>query len=124
MDIEISKKTIGTLMAGFVLVVAFIDPILALFFAVLVIFFLLFWHRHEERGNLDHFTPVQARRQKHLQDVLDLAYDREEIANDDVERELGVSDATATRYLSELEAEGKIVRHGTRGRGVTYKVVR
>ncbi len=124
MDIEISKKTIGTLMAGFVLVVAFIDPMLALFFAVLTVFFLLFWHRHEERGNLDHFTPIQARRQKHLQDVLDLAYESEEIANNDVERALGVSDATATRYLHELEAEGLLVRHGDKGRGVTYRAVR
>ena len=32
--------------------------------------------------------------------------------NDDIERMLGVSDATATRYLEELVTEGKIVQKG------------
>ena len=39
---------------------------------------------------------------------------------DQICRELGVSDATATNYLEELEKEGKIKQHGDTGRGVFY----
>lgn len=45
-----------------------------------------------------------------------------EISNDDVQKALGVSDATATRYLERLEKEGKIVQIGKEGRGVIYKL--
>ena len=43
------------------------------------------------------------------------------ITNDEVEKLLGVSDATATRYLEELEQEGVILQVGKEGRGVYYK---
>jgi Fic family protein len=46
---------------------------------------------------------------------------KEEVSNEDVEGFLGVSDATATIYLSELEEEGKIVQIGTVGRPVRYR---
>lgn len=42
------------------------------------------------------------------------------ITNNDVEKMLGVSDATATNYLEELEQEGKIVQQGKTGRSVFY----
>jgi Fic family protein len=42
------------------------------------------------------------------------------VTNDDVERALGVSDATATNYLQELEDDGKIKQIGRRGRFVYY----
>lgn len=44
-----------------------------------------------------------------------------EIRNDDVQTLLGVSDASATNYLSELEQEGKIEQIGTTGRFVSYR---
>ncbi len=43
------------------------------------------------------------------------------LANDDVEKLLGVSDATATRYLDELEREGLIRQVGTTGKHVYYE---
>jgi len=43
-----------------------------------------------------------------------------EITNDEVEKLLHVSDATATRYLSALEKEGKIKQLGKTGTGVVY----
>jgi len=43
------------------------------------------------------------------------------ITNNDVEKAIGVSDATATRYLDELEEEGKIEQVGKSGRHVYYK---
>jgi len=43
------------------------------------------------------------------------------ITNDAVQNLLGVSDATATRYLDELEKEGKIKQVGRTGQGVFYE---
>jgi len=45
-----------------------------------------------------------------------------EVSNDTVETALGVSDATATRMLDELEKSGDIVQVGDTGRGVTYRL--
>ena len=42
------------------------------------------------------------------------------VKNRDVEKMLGVSDATAERYLDELEKEGKIEQHGKTGNAVYY----
>jgi len=46
----------------------------------------------------------------------------DKIRNDDVQSLLGVSDATAERYLSEIEASGAIVQVGNKGRWVYYKL--
>lgn len=42
------------------------------------------------------------------------------ITNNEVERLLGVSNATAERYLDELEKEGKLIQHGEIGPNVFY----
>ena len=42
------------------------------------------------------------------------------IQNNDVEKLAGVSNATAERYLDELEKEGKLTQHGVIGHGVFY----
>ncbi len=43
------------------------------------------------------------------------------VTNNDIEKLLGVGDSTATRYLDELEKEGKIHQVGTEGRFVYYQ---
>ena len=53
--------------------------------------------------------------------ILELLRERGEIANDDVENLLGISDATATNYLQELQDEGKIDQIGKEGRFVRYR---
>ena len=53
--------------------------------------------------------------------VLALFDGRTEVFNDQVQTALGVSDAIATRYLDEVEKEGKIIQVGSAGRGVIYK---
>ncbi|HSE34945.1 MAG TPA: hypothetical protein VLB83_02370 [Candidatus Paceibacterota bacterium] len=63
----------------------------------------------------------QIRRQKKLLKIMTLFARKDTITNDDVERLLRVSDATATRYLSELETIGKVVQVGKTGRGVEYR---
>lgn len=45
------------------------------------------------------------------------------ITNNDIEKLLGVSDATATRYLDELEKEGLIRQVGKTGNAVYYEKI-
>ncbi len=59
-------------------------------------------------------------RKKHLDAVLALAAKQAQITNDDVQRELNVSDATATRYLETLAEFGQLTRVGQRGQSVYY----
>ena len=61
------------------------------------------------------------KRKENLEKVLEIARQKGEIANDDVERGLGISNATAERYLQELETQGKLVQVGSTGRNVIYK---
>ena len=63
---------------------------------------------------------IQLRIQKKLLKIMELFAKQTEITNDEVEKLLQVSDATATRYLAELEKRGKIRQVGTTGRGVKY----
>ena len=48
---------------------------------------------------------------------------RGKITNDEVQKLLGVSDATATRYLDELEKQGKVKQVGEKGRFVYYELI-
>jgi predicted HTH transcriptional regulator len=65
---------------------------------------------------------AQQSRQKALRKEKVLAFldTNDSIRNNDVEKLTGVSNATAERYLSELEKEGKLVQHGTIGKNVFY----
>ncbi len=63
---------------------------------------------------------IQLRKQKKLVKIMALFLKKKHITNDEVEKLLHVSDATATRYLSHLEQQGKIKQTGKTGKGVTY----
>ena len=63
---------------------------------------------------------IQFRKRKKLDKVMSLFLQQSKITNDEVEKYLHVSDATATRYLSILEKEGKIKQSGKTGKGVSY----
>ena len=63
---------------------------------------------------------IQFRRRKKLDRLMTLFLKKPQITNDDVEKLLHVSDATATRYLSILEREGEIKQSGKTGKGVSY----
>ena len=63
---------------------------------------------------------IQFRKRKKLDKVMSLFLKHSKITNDEVEKFLHVSDATATRYLSELEKEGKIKQNGKTGHMVSY----
>ncbi len=63
---------------------------------------------------------LRSRKRKKLDAVMTLFAKRTKITNDEVEKLLHVSDATATRYLSTLEQEGKIQQAGKTGHSVFY----
>jgi len=52
--------------------------------------------------------------------ILEFIREREKVANNDIEKLLGVSDATATRYMNELENEQKVRQIGKTGNAVYY----
>src|SRR3989344_3572424 len=63
---------------------------------------------------------IQFRKRKKLDKVMSLFLQQSKITNDEVEKLLHVSDATATRYLSILEKENKIRQAGKTGKSVSY----
>lgn len=56
------------------------------------------------------------------QKILAFVQEYGKIQNNDVEKLVGVSNATAERYLDELEKEGKLAQHGTIGQNVFYSL--
>jgi predicted HTH transcriptional regulator len=54
------------------------------------------------------------------QKILAFVQEHGKIQNDDVEKLAEVSNATAERYLNELEKEDKLTQHGTTGQSVFY----
>lgn len=63
---------------------------------------------------------IQTKKQQKLEKILTLFEKKAKIVNDDVEKLLHVSDATALRYLNQLVKQGKITREGKTGAGVEY----
>lgn len=63
---------------------------------------------------------IQFRKRKKLEKIMGMFLKQASITNDEVEKLLHVSDATATRYLSQLEKEGKITQVGRTGKSVSY----
>jgi len=66
---------------------------------------------------------IQFNKQKKLEKIMVLAQKKKIIANEDVQKLLYVSDATATRYLVKLVAQGRLVRAGN-PRDAKYQFVR
>ena len=63
---------------------------------------------------------IQFRKRRKLEKIMGMFLKQASITNDEVEKLLHVSDATATRYLSQLEKEGKIKQEGRTGKSVSY----
>ncbi len=66
---------------------------------------------------------TQDRKRKKRDKIMQALTTKTKITNDEVEKLLHVSDATATRYLSALEKEGKIKQVGKTGTGVVYSKI-
>ncbi len=52
--------------------------------------------------------------------ILEFLRENKKVANNDIEKLLDVSDATATRYMNELEKEQKVRQIGKTGNAVYY----
>jgi len=63
---------------------------------------------------------IQSRKRKKLDKIMTLFLKNQKITNDEVEKFLHVSDATAERYLNILEKENKIKQVGKTGKAVSY----
>ena len=72
------------------------------------------------KANIGFIAKQMEQKAENKQKILAFVQEHEKIQNNDVERLAGVSNATAERYLDELEKEGKLTQHGTIGQGVFY----
>ena len=106
---------------GFILVGMFIGSA--------IVWFLTRKKVSELEKRLQEENPLKAFSQKQQEEkerrkvkILELLQKQETITNNDVEKMLSVSDATATNYLQELEDENKIDQIGERGRFVSYRL--
>jgi len=64
-----------------------------------------------------------AEKEAHLAQVLAYAKSHDAVTNEEVQHLVGVSAATAERYLDELEKDGKLSQIGATGKSVSYKIV-
>ena len=60
------------------------------------------------------------KKQENKEKILAFLRASEKVVNNDIEKLLGVSDSTATRYLDELEKEQKVRQIGITGNAVYY----
>lgn len=100
------------------------SEIVALFLGVIIggaiVYFL---KRHSKLSSLSAYTEdQQSKKQFRKEKILEIIREKGSVTNNDIETALGVSDASATNYLQELEREGLIEQIGERGRFVSYKV--
>ena len=78
------------------------------------------WGLMRERAKNPAFDAAESNREKlraHLQT-------HDSITNNEIEKLLGVSDATATRYMDDLEKEGLVRQVGDTGSHVRYEKVK
>ncbi|MFA5745088.1 MAG: DUF977 family protein [Candidatus Paceibacterota bacterium] len=74
------------------------------------------------RGKGDLISEQVEQKAENKKKILAFVQEHGKIQNNDVEKLAEVSNATAERYLNELEKEGKLTQHGNIGQGVLYTV--
>lgn len=78
---------------------------------------------NDENSKIGGFNEKQQRQKdENLKKIFEMVQGKGTITNNEVEKELGVSNATAERYLNELEKEGKLQQIGETGQSVIYKI--
>ncbi len=77
--------------------------------------------KRKEEGGLEKYNEeVQAKKKEAQSKIMALFGSKDKICNSDVQKLLGISQSSATRYLDDLEAEGKIKQIGKIGQSVFY----
>lgn len=89
----------------------------------LIIGFALGWVLSSQRHGVGFISEQSEKKVENKRKILELLNNKDSLTNNDVEMSLGISDATATRYLDELEKEGKVRQVGKTGRYVNYERV-
>ena len=74
----------------------------------------------QRKANAGFIAKQMEQKAENKQKILAFVQEHGKIQNNDVEKLAGVSNATAERYLDELEKEGAIIQHGVIGQGVFY----
>jgi Fic family protein len=78
----------------------------------------------DRQGAKENLIEKQARvKQANKQQILGLLETQSPLTNNHVEQLLDISDATATRYLEELEKEDKVRQVGKTGQAVYYEKI-
>lgn len=72
------------------------------------------------KANAGFIAKQTEQKTENKQKALAFVQEHGKIQNNDVEKLAGVSNATAERYLDELEKEGKLTQHGIIGQSVFY----
>ena len=101
---------------GLLGLLGFGDPWYFLFF----LFFLFFIFVAKKENKSELIKAKEEQKSENRQKILDFLQDKEKIANNDVEKLLGVSNSTAERHLDQLEKEGVLKQVGKVGRDVYY----
>ena len=135
-----SNKTLGTisiLAAGLALFSALLNPKISLTISVLALVGLGLWQLFSPKRHSDILENVRMltetktgliekqaeEKRQHKDAILNLLNTQGRLTNNQIERMLGISDATATRYLDELEKEGKVRQVGKTGQSVYYEKI-
>ena len=71
-------------------------------------------------ANTGFIAKQMERKTENKQKIIAFVREHGKIQNNDVEKLVAVSNATAERYLDELEKEGKLTQHGAIGQSVFY----
>ncbi len=87
----------------------------------LVVFFVFRNLKMGGRVEPDLIAKQAKEKEENKQKILGLFEKQHEVSNNDVEKLLSVSDRSATRYMEELQREGKVEQIGSTGRSVVYK---
>ena len=74
------------------------------------------------RGRTGFISKQMETKVENKQKILAYLQEHGKIQNNDVEKLTRVSNATAERYLNELEKEGKLTQNGTIGQNVFYSL--
>jgi len=80
-------------------------------------------HAEVDKGGVGLIEKQAEEKDENKEKILEALNTRGRLTNDDVEQLVGVSDATATWYLEELEKEGKARMIGDTGSGVYYEKI-
>lgn len=88
-----------------------------------LVVYLLLGKRKTSGSSIAAYTDQRSNeKQNRKERIMTFLKEKGTITNNDVEKLLGIADATATKYLQELEREDRVEQIGTRGRFVHYKI--